>query len=91
MDKLADMAAKRRIWIRAAEIAKADPKEFALTVGEALVFYKLSFLVLGPLSFFALVKIFQNKNEFMHDLKHDFPDVGDSPSDLWPRNKPSDK
>jgi hypothetical protein len=78
MEKLAEMAARRRVWVRAAEIARVEPKQFALTVGEALVFYKLTFLVLGPLTFFALVKMYQSKNaasEFLVDYNRELKDV----------------
>jgi hypothetical protein len=62
MDNVADMAAKSRVWVSTANLFQIEPKTFALTVGEALVFYKMSFLFLGPITFFGLVKIYQRNS-----------------------------
>ena len=60
MENLADAAAKRKVWVKTAGLLNVEPKEFAMTLAEGIVLYKLSFLFLGPLTFFALVKLYQN-------------------------------
>ena len=82
MDGLAEMAAKKQIWVKTANFLHVDPKQFAMTVAESLVFYKITFLFLGPVTFFALVKLFQHDqtikapgDEFLRDFQSDLVDV----------------
>jgi len=79
MDKLAEAAARRSLWISTARVLRIEPKSLAMTVAEALVFYKLTFLFLGPLTFFGFVKFYQTKpaevSEFIRDYREDLVDV----------------
>ena len=80
MDKLAEAAARRSLWQNTASFFGIEPKAFAMTVAEALVFYKITFLFLGPLTFFSLVKLYQRERppevaEFLKDYNKDLVDV----------------
>ena len=80
MDQLAEAAARRKLWVSTARFLGLEPKALAMTVAEAIVIYKVSFIFLGPLTFFALVKLFQKENkaevsEFIRDYRKDLVDV----------------
>ena len=80
MDQLAEAAARRKLWVSTARFLGLEPKAFAMTVAEAIVIYKISFIFLGPLTFFALVKFYQTENtaevsEFIRDYRKELVDV----------------
>jgi len=80
MDQLAEAAARRKLWVSTANFFGVEPKAMAMTVAEAIVFYKLTFIFFGPLTFFALVKLFQKQkapevSEFLRDYREELVDV----------------